>query len=61
MSPVMHFLDILTVDEYVAAKDHPTFRALTGGLDHEKIMKVAIDAKKLTCRHGLNNWPLNVN
>lgn len=43
--PVMHFLDMLTVDEYVAAKDHPTFRALTGGLDQEKIMKVAIDAK----------------
>lgn len=43
--PVMSFLDILTVDEYVAAKDNPFFKELIGKLDHEKVMRVAIDAK----------------
>ncbi len=43
--PIMSFIDILTVDEYTAAKDHPTFQALTGGLDQNKIMKIATDAR----------------
>ncbi len=43
--PIMGFIDILTVDEYSAAKDHPTFQALTGDLDQKKIMKIAVDSR----------------
>lgn len=43
--PIMAFIDILTVDEYVGAKDHPTFVALTGELDQEKVLKIAVDSK----------------
>lgn len=43
--PIMSFIDILTVDEYVAAKDAPTFRELTGDLDQTKVMKIAMDAR----------------
>jgi hypothetical protein len=43
--PIMNFIDILTVDEYVDAKNHPTFRSLTGELDQAKVMKIAMDAQ----------------
>jgi hypothetical protein len=37
LPPVLGFMDILTVDEYKGAKDHPTFRALTKDLSVESI------------------------
>lgn len=43
--PIMGFIDMMTVDEYVAANEHPTFRSLTGDLDQKKIMKIASDAR----------------
>lgn len=42
--PIMGFIDILTVDEYQNSRNHPTFKALTGDLSQEKIMKLAKDA-----------------
>ena len=43
--PIMSFIDILAVDEYTAAKGHPTYQALSGDLDQKKIMKIATDAQ----------------
>ena len=37
MPPVLGFMNILTVDEYRGAKEHPTFQSLTGDLSDEKI------------------------
>lgn len=41
LPPVIGFMDILTVDEYRGAKDHPDFRALSQGLSQETIMGFA--------------------
>ncbi|HTR35027.1 MAG TPA: hypothetical protein VMH80_03945 [Bryobacteraceae bacterium] len=37
LPPVLTFIDVLTVDEYRGAKDHPTFQALTADLSEQKI------------------------
>ncbi len=37
LPPVVGFMDILTVDEYKGAKEHPTFRELTKDLSLESI------------------------
>lgn len=38
---ILGFIDILTVDEYKGAKDHPTFVSLTGELSEDKIINLA--------------------
>ncbi len=37
LPPILTFIDVLTVDEYKAAKDHPTFQQLAGELSLKKI------------------------
>lgn len=37
LPPILTFVDVLTVDEYKDAKDHPTFQALSGDLSPDKI------------------------
>ena len=37
LPPVLTFMDVLTVDEYRRAKEHPTFQSLTDDLSVEKI------------------------
>lgn len=41
--PITTFLDILTVDEYKAIKNHTHFQAIVGDLDQERIMKMIPD------------------
>lgn len=38
LPPILTFIDILTIDEYRAAKDHPQFQALSGDISDQKIV-----------------------
>jgi len=40
LPPILTFIDVLTVDEYRGAKDHPTFQTLSGNLSPEKIAEM---------------------
>jgi hypothetical protein len=42
LPPVLTFMDVMTVDEYRGAKDHPTFRALTTDLTPEKLATLTV-------------------
>jgi hypothetical protein len=39
---VLTFIDVLTVEEYGEAKNHPTFQTLAGELSQEKIKQLAV-------------------
>ncbi len=41
LSPVLTFMDVMTVDEYKGAKSHPMFRELTGDLSPDKLARLA--------------------
>ena len=41
LPPILTFIDVLTVDEYKGAKNHPTFQALSGELSQEKVATLA--------------------
>jgi len=41
LPPVLMVMDVMTVDEYKGAKDHPQFRALAGDVSPEKIATLA--------------------
>lgn len=41
LPPVLTFMDVMTVDEYKGAKDHPTFQTLTEGRSDEKLAGLA--------------------
>jgi hypothetical protein len=40
LPPALAFIDVLTVDEYAGAKDHPTFRELTADLLPDRLEKL---------------------
>lgn len=41
--PVMGFIDILSVDEYLSMGDHPQFKQMVGEFSPEKLTKIFID------------------
>ncbi len=41
LPPILGFMDILTVDEYKGARNHPTFRQLTGEMSSDKIIAMS--------------------
>lgn len=40
LPPILSFIDVLTVDEYKGAKDHPNFQAMSGELSPEIIASI---------------------
>jgi hypothetical protein len=44
LPPILTFIDVLTVDEYKGAKDHPSFQAMSGELSPEIIASM-VDSK----------------